>query len=52
MLFHSLQVFWGKEGKSLYFKDPDGHKFEFHTKTHEDKIVFYKENRKHLKFYI
>ncbi len=43
---------YDEEGKSLYFRDPDGHKFEFHTKTREDRIAFYKENRKHLKFYI
>ncbi|MBB6215257.1 metallothiol transferase [Anaerosolibacter carboniphilus] len=40
-----------EEGRSLYFRDPDGHLFEFHTKTREDRIAFYKENRKYLKFY-
>jgi metallothiol transferase len=39
------------EGRSLYFRDPDGHLFEFHTKTRKDRIAFFKENRKYLKFY-
>lgn len=41
-----------QEGKSIYFKDPDGHKFEFHTKTLSDRIAFYKANKRNLKFYI
>ncbi|KAB3533782.1 metallothiol transferase FosB [Alkaliphilus serpentinus] len=40
-----------QEGRSLYFKDPDGHKFEFHTKTREDRIAFFKANKRNLQFY-
>lgn len=40
------------EGKSIYFRDPDGHLFEFHTKTREERIDYYKENRDDLEFFI
>lgn len=40
-----------EEGKSIYFRDFDGHLFEFHTKSREDRIEFYKKNRKYLEFY-
>lgn len=39
-----------QEGKSIYFRDLDGHLFEFHTKTRADRINFYKDHRKNLKF--
>ncbi|PAB60423.1 metallothiol transferase FosB [Anaeromicrobium sediminis] len=40
-----------EEGKSIYFRDIDGHLFEFHTKGRQDRINFYKNNRKELKFF-
>ena len=40
-----------KEGNSIYFRDPDGHLFEFHTKTKEDRINFYKQQRPELSFF-
>lgn len=40
------------EWKSIYFRAPDGHLFEFHTKTREDRIDYYKENRDDLEFFI
>ncbi len=40
-----------EEGRSIYFRDPDGHLFEFHTKTRDDRIKFYKNNRKNLIFF-
>jgi len=39
------------EGRSIYFRDPDGHMFEFHTKTKAHRIKYYRENRKDLEFY-
>lgn len=43
---------YNEEGKSIYFRDPDGHLFEFHTKTREDRIEFYKNNRPNLTFFV